>query len=458
MAAGLGDRSVDRAWIYATTKNAAEQATDPGGVPPSHPDPRAYVIVIRGWFVCQTCSVPPGGKLPRGRFAYDIWVPHQGVSDFGLVSHAPSGLRHLGPPHVLMLRATANKLPTVTLSHPGHLPAPTAGTFVSLIPACACSRRTNLDQFSIRNGRWLGMLGTLTRYKQPPLQASDPHPGPSGSFVLTFSSGFKCKGFELCTPVPNTCTSVIERINPAGGSVTTILDARRSVTYTDAVPSPDGRQLALIGGPCRPAGTYVTVRDLATGREWTLGADVQRCTGVGPAVAWNTDGTKLLFPYAPETGRPPRNPNFCVGARLPGLVIAAAHRTSSSRTWKVIHADRRCGFLYGVFDPQGIAAVEGCDYGRPARSGVDVFTGDAFLLQLSGPTHRVVDRVKLKLGFDGGGVVEDPRTGSVLISEYQAANNGPHPYNWVWAFAHGRLRLVHRYSEEDAPQVTAEPF
>jgi hypothetical protein len=50
------------------------------------------------------------------------------------------------------------------------------------------------------------------------------------------------------------------------------------------------------------------------------------------------------------------------------------------------------------------------------------------------------------------------RTGTVLISEYQAANNGVHPYNWVWAYSNGTLRLIHRYTEEDAPQVTAEPW
>jgi len=118
----------------------------------------------------------------------------------------------------------------------------------------------------------------------------------------------------------------------------------------------------------------------------------------------------------------------------------------------------RCGFLYGVFDQQGIAGVEGCDYGQPAGFGGDPHVGDAFLVQLSGPNLRVIRRLPLKLGFDGGTVVEDPQTGTVLISEYQAANNGVQPYNWVWAFAHGTLRLIHRYHEIDAPEITAEPW
>lgn len=108
--------------------------------------------------------------------------------------------------------------------------------------------------------------------------------------------------------------------------------------------------------------------------------------------------------------------------------------------------------------PQGVAAVEGCDYGQPPHDGRSPDIGDAFLLQLSGAEHRVTQRIPLKRGFDGGPVVEDARTGTVLISEYQAANNGVHPYNWVWAYRNGTPRLIHRYTEDDAPQITAEPW
>lgn len=355
--------------------------------------------------------------------------------------------------------------PTVKFTHPGHLPAPAAGTFVSLVPSCACNDHTALVQFSLRDGRRLGALATLAAFNPPAFQVSDPHPAPPGSFELTFSRGPLCQqppgggvSFGPCNPQPNTCTSVVERINLLAGSITTVLNAPNTQTVTDAIPSPNGRRLVLIGGPCRPARRYLTVRDLASGRQWTLGADVPRCTWIGPGAAWSPDGTRLIFPYAPVIGRPPSNPEFCNGTRLPGLVIAAADRNSTSHSWTVIHADRHCGFLYGVFDPQGIAAVEGCDYGQPPGSGADPHLGDAFLLQLSGPRHQVIQRLALKRGFDGGTVVEDPRTGTVLISEYQAANDGVHPYNWVWAYANGTLRLIHRYDEDDAPEITAEPW
>jgi hypothetical protein len=324
---------------------------------------------------------------------------------------------------------------------------------------------TRLVQFSLSDGRPLGTLATIAGYKPPSFQASDPHPASPRAFDIAFYRGPLCKeppgGGPValeCDPLRNSCTTIVDRIDLASGSVSTVLSARASESYTDVIPSPDGRQVVLLGGRCRrAAATYLTVRDLASGRQSTLGADVGRCTGLGPA-AWSPDGTRLVYPYAPETGRPPISPNFCNGARLPGLVIAPADRTSTSRSWTVIHADRRCGFLYGVFIPEGIAAVEGCDYGQPRGFGGDPDIGDAFLLQLTGPDHDVTQRLPLKRGYDGGTVVEDMRTGTVLISEYQAANNGVHPYNWVWAYSNGTLRLIHRYTEEDAPQVTAEPW
>src|ERR1700685_968989 len=96
MVSGLGDHRVRSAWVIATTKYAAEQATYPGSEPPGRVNPRAFLIAIRGRFVCGACSRPPGAKAPRGRFAYEIWVPNQGVTDFGLQPHITHGLNRLG--------------------------------------------------------------------------------------------------------------------------------------------------------------------------------------------------------------------------------------------------------------------------------------------------------------------------------------------------------------------------
>jgi hypothetical protein len=95
-ASGLGDSQVKTALVVVTTKNAAENWMEPGAIPPGPTNPRAYVIVLKGRFVCESCSAPAGAQLPHGHSAQIIWVPGRGVTDFGLTPHNPPGLRRLG--------------------------------------------------------------------------------------------------------------------------------------------------------------------------------------------------------------------------------------------------------------------------------------------------------------------------------------------------------------------------
>jgi hypothetical protein len=96
MSVELGDSRVKTALVVATRKNAAEKWLEPGSVPPGPTNPRAYVIVLHGRFVCQSCSAPAGAQLPHGHSAQIIWVPGRGITDFGLTAHAPRGLKRLG--------------------------------------------------------------------------------------------------------------------------------------------------------------------------------------------------------------------------------------------------------------------------------------------------------------------------------------------------------------------------
>ncbi len=96
MSVELGDSHVKTALVVATRKNAAEDWMEPGAVPPGPTNPRAYVIVLQGRFVCQACSAPAGAQLPHGHSAQIIWVPGRGVTDFGLTARAPLGLKKLG--------------------------------------------------------------------------------------------------------------------------------------------------------------------------------------------------------------------------------------------------------------------------------------------------------------------------------------------------------------------------
>jgi hypothetical protein len=70
----------------------------------------------------------------------------------------------------------------------------------------------------------------------------------------------------------------------------------------------------------------------------------------------------------------------------------------------------------------------------------------------------VVLRLRLARGYDGGDIVIDRRTRTVLVSESQAANQGIPVFNWAWEFDGHRLRVIHRYANEDAATVIAEPW
>ena len=89
-------RCANTAVVVATTKCTAEEWLEPGAISPGGADPRAYLIVREGRFICIRCSYPAGAKPPRGRPAQSIWVPGQGVSDFGLTQRVPGGLDKLG--------------------------------------------------------------------------------------------------------------------------------------------------------------------------------------------------------------------------------------------------------------------------------------------------------------------------------------------------------------------------
>ena len=83
----------------------------PGAISPTAADPRAYLVVLAGRFVCTRCSYPAGAKPPRGRSAQIVWIPGQGVTDFGLTERIPRGLDRLGRAVKINLVAPAVQAP-----------------------------------------------------------------------------------------------------------------------------------------------------------------------------------------------------------------------------------------------------------------------------------------------------------------------------------------------------------
>ena len=113
MLRGLDDAHVTTASVIATTLNAAENVTYPGSEPPDPKNPRAYLIMLRGRFICDSCSIPPGAKPPRGTFAYSIWIPGRGSPAGGLQPDIPRRLRTLGP--IMRLPLVPPKIPASEL-------------------------------------------------------------------------------------------------------------------------------------------------------------------------------------------------------------------------------------------------------------------------------------------------------------------------------------------------------
>ncbi len=181
---------------------------------------------------------------------------------------------------------------------------------------------------------------------------------------------------------------------------------------------------------------------------------------VTASAAWSADGSKLLFPYGPSILSPQTHfvpVDSCSSPRLSRLVVVAAGPSSEATSWKLIKADRGCSYQAATFDPWGIAAIEGYEQGTPPGQLKSPYLGNAYLVQLNA-SHRDVLRLKLARGYDGGGIAADPQNGVVLVSESQAANQGIPVFKWVWAFDGHSLRLVHRYPNEDATTVIAEPW
>jgi hypothetical protein len=195
---------------------------------------------------------------------------------------------------------------------------------------------------------------------------------------------------------------------------------------------------------------HIVVRDLRSGRQWSIGSDAVRCHEL-TLPAWSPDGSKLVFAYGPSTlpaGTKPSTSQTCETPQANRLVVVSATRASRSRSWKLIPADQDCSYQAAAFDPEGIAAVEGC--------GSAPTFGHVYLLQLN-DRDRVIARLALEPGWEDG-LMASERNGDVLVTEDQPANAGYRPYDWVWEFNGHQLRAIARYATLDAAQVIAVPW
>jgi hypothetical protein len=316
-----------------------------------------------------------------------------------------------------------------------------------------------LEQFALSDGRRLGALARVTGSAD---SVSDPHVGPDGDVWLTLASGPRYRsGVAGGDPAPDSCSGRVVRFDPSTQTTATVLTLPSSMLVSDAVPSPSGRLVVMPGGGCSTSffNEQLVVRDLATGKQWAIGADAPPCHALFGA-AWSADSTQLVFPYGPSilsahTHFVPAG--TCDAPRFSRLVVVSALHASSVASRKLIKADHSCSYMAATFDRTGIAAIEGCTRGHPPGEPNDPTVGDAYLVQLNSRRHIVL-RLPLARGFNDGDIATNPQTGTVLVSEYQGANQGIPVFDWVWAFNGHGLRTVRRFANQDAATVIAEPW
>ena len=357
------------------------------------------------------------------------------------------------------------RLPGPRAPDPGPVPAARArvpsGTFVSLVPACACARRTELELFSVSSGRMLRELTavSLDGYQQ----LATPAATNDGLLFLTYTSGARCapKGLYMECPrfAPDSCRNAVETLAPGQTTAQSLFSVPGSVAITgEVVPNPDGRKVALTLTPCisTHGTTGLFVRNLNSGATQAIVTSTIRCDGFGPA-AWNPTGSQLVFPLERAHGNPIQ---MAGGFGCPGgrnyLALASATTGSAPRALKLIKPARGCIFSAAAFDRRGVVAAEGCSHGDPEH-GVGSYLGNAYVLQYSARGALRL-RIPIKLGA-GGSRHRDRAELSQRPDHPGSARQRALPErDWLWEFNGYHLRAIAHYQADDAAQILAIPW
>lgn len=328
--------------------------------------------------------------------------------------------------------------------------------FLSLVPACGCARRTELDAYSTVTGRWTRRLGSV------PLPAVADVDAPAvqndGDLLITVSTGWRCaaRGHYMECPkiAPNSCTNRVLSDTPGAGRLRVAFTVPGRSAIEDAIPSANGGSIAFYRAPCTSENglTGVFLRSTRTARERLLFGRRNACDAIDRP-AWNTSGDRLVFVYDHARSAPTRGPvggvRGCGQTRNEIVVTGTGPHHRIDR----IADEEGCAYAAATFDPRGVLAVEGCKRGsRPDP--VSTGDGDAYLVQLSASGQRL-ERWALKRGLEQALITHEPGTRRLLITQDLPANNNEPEADWVWELDGAHLRLVGRYPANDAAQVLA---
>jgi hypothetical protein len=340
------------------------------------------------------------------------------------------------------------------------LPVARASSFVSLVPACGCAKRTALDAFSLKTGRRIRRLAWLPPYA-PGQQIGTPAAASNGRLLITVTTGARCiAGNYMECPhwIPDSCRSRVEAFTPRTGALNDAFTLAGSEQLGYAVPDPNDTRAALTLSPCISlhGTTGLVMRTLSTARVSPILTTDNPCDGFS-APAWNAAGSRLVFVFDRAHGRPiPIAGGSACPTATNRLAVVSAQRPTRPGHETLIAPDRGCVFEAAAFDAGGIAAAEGCKQGSPPDQ-ADTHIGWAYLLQLDS-NNTITRRFRLKLGLEHALIAAVRGTHSVLVTQDQPANE-PYPErDWVWQFNGSALRPIAHYAANDAAQVIAVPW
>jgi hypothetical protein len=310
------------------------------------------------------------------------------------------------------------------------------------------SAKSVIEEFSARNGRPIRMVAKLR--DSSGWGSGGLIQGPDGWIWYSESKGPLARGRGAGgNPEPNSCGGAAMKMNPQNGQSFVVFRTPPSVSFSGVVPSPSGRYVVYETGQCNRSyfNTYFVVRDLVTGRRWSIGADAGVCHGFS-APAWTSDG-RFIFGYAPSLVRQGQaheyGYGFCLAPAQPELAVISATSPTSIRSATLMQAPRHCGYLEAVPDAWGVLALKACALGG---AGPYNDIGATALVQLNAH-FKVTGRWNLPPGQDGTSLAASPNGRLILIDEYEAPGHYGlrtvrQPLDYVEVFNGSRLHLVTR--------------
>lgn len=253
------------------------------------------------------------------------------------------------------------------------------------------------------------------------MQTSSTAVDSTGRIWVTLTSGPRCSSNVAgCGPVRNSCSGEVITIDPATGKPTTVFKAPRSELIGDAQPSPNRRLVAYLDGSCNNSyfNQHLQVRDLASGRSWSIGTDLAPCHSLG-SISWNRGGTALAVLYGPSTVGAGESGSYgygtCKQPQANGLAVVPALQASTGFPATTMVMDPNCEAEAVTTMTGGYAAIEAC-----AKNN-SYIEGPAFLVTIDS-TLRITSRSPIGACVDGAELRSDTTGSDLLGTSYQFCN------------------------------------